>query len=117
MKRLLRPPADAAVFQYTTTPALASGDFVVLGTSLGVAVALNAIAAGGTGPVAIAGQVRVTKVAGQAWAVGDRVYLVAGTQTFNRTAAGNTLAGMAIAAAASGDTVGFIVLKEPTGAA
>lgn len=58
------------------------------------------------------GVFEVAKETGAAWAVGDKVYLIAASTTFNKTATSNTLFGFAAAAAASGDAVGYIVLGD-----
>jgi predicted RecA/RadA family phage recombinase len=47
---------------------------------------------------------------GTAWAIGDKVYLLADGSAFTKTASGNTKAGVAVAAKQAGDTVGRIKL-------
>lgn len=47
---------------------------------------------------------------GAAWAVGDKVYLLADGSAFTKTATANTKAGLAVAAKASGETTGRIKL-------
>lgn len=49
---------------------------------------------------------------GQAWAAGDPVYWDAGNSRFTRTASGNLLAGVAVAAALTGDTAGAVKLIQ-----
>jgi predicted RecA/RadA family phage recombinase len=52
----------------------------------------------------------VTADTGAAWAVGDKIYLLADGTAFTKTATSNTKAGYAVAAKASGATVGRIRL-------
>jgi predicted RecA/RadA family phage recombinase len=47
---------------------------------------------------------------GAAWAVGDKIYLLADGSAFTKTATSNTKAGYAIAAKASGATTGRVRL-------
>ena len=92
-----RQPGD--VLDYTAGADIASGEFVALGDSIGVA--LNDIAGGSTGPVAVEGVFEVAKTAGTAWALGDKLDWDASASAFDKglTAASGDIAGCAIAAA------------------
>ena len=54
----------------------------------------------------------VPKTTGAAWVVGDMLYWDATNSLFTKTASGNTFAGYAYEAAASGDAVGSILLSH-----
>ena len=90
-----------------------SGDLVAVGSIVGVA--LTAAAANADLTVATTGVYRLPKVAADALTVGARVYRVAaagddrGKATV--TAAGNLLAGVAVAAAAANSTSALIRLN------
>ena len=53
----------------------------------------------------------LTKIAGEAWAIGDPVYMKADNSGLTTTALNNFLAGYATATALAGDIVGSAVLK------
>jgi len=99
------------VIDYTNSGSadIVSGRVVVIGTLVGVA--LVDIAVGKTGSVAIEEVYSLPKVTGAIaqgakvyWAAaGDPVGGVAGSGALTTTASGNTLAGIAAIAAASGD--------------
>lgn len=61
-----------------------------------------------------ANKVRVPKATGEAWAFGEKVYYDVANGEFNKSATGNTLAGIAIEAAESADTEGVIHLTPAT---
>lgn len=52
------------------------------------------------------------KAAGEAWAVGDMLYLKADGTSLTKTAAGNTFAGYAYDAAQNADVTGSILLSH-----
>lgn len=84
---------------------------VKIGSIIGVA--LNTAAVGVTGQVAINGVFRdMPKATGQAWAQGDMLYWSAANSNFTTTATANTFAGYAETAAASGDSVGCVLLSH-----
>ncbi|QKV20247.1 DUF2190 family protein [Oricola thermophila] len=87
-----------------------SGQPVAVGSLRGFAAATAA--EGEDVAIVRAGVFTVTKEAGTAWSVGDKVYLKSGGTEFNKTASGNTLFGFATAAAASADTTGEICLGD-----
>lgn len=105
---------DAAIMNFVTAGAVAVGAVVPL--QHGVGIALRAAAGSGeTIPVALEGSFTVPKATGRAWVQGEKLVWDASTSTFDTTAL--TLAtgdltgcGLAMAAAASGDTTGVIKL-------
>lgn len=88
---------------------IASGDVVLIGTRVGVA--LVDIADGESGSVAVAEVFEVPKVAPLAIAAGDFLYWDVADANFNKTATDNTLGGYAFADAASADTTVNIKLN------
>ena len=82
--------------------AIASGAAVLVGTRVGVA--LGNIAANATGSVQICGVFTMPKVSADVITQGALVYLVSASGAMTTTAAGNTLAGVAAAAAGNGAT-------------
>lgn len=98
--------------------AISSGDVVVTGDIVGIA--LTDIASGDTGAIAVEGVYKVTKVAGEAWAVGDKIgYDVSATGfdlTFTGATGDVTNCGVAAVAAGSADVVGYLKLTPGTGA-
>ncbi|MES0027965.1 DUF2190 family protein [Mesorhizobium sp. M0040] len=85
-----------------TIPAAAvtvSGDVVVAGSIVGIAAGAAAI--GDDLDLALGGVYELPKVSALAIAVGDKVYFDAATKLVNKTAAGNTLLGVVVAAAAN----------------
>lgn len=109
-------PGD--ILDYTNGgSAIASGDPVVMGDLVGVA--LVDIASGETGSVQIAGAFTLPKIAGTAWAQGDKLDWDASVGAFGKgitSAAGDvTLCAVAAKAAASGDTAGEVKLTPGVG--
>lgn len=94
----------------TAPGAVASGDFVVVGSLYGVAMGTSAI----NDPVVLSreGVFKLPKLAGTAWVQGDKLYWDAGAANFTKVAAGNKAIGVAFAAAASADTTGQVSLDE-----
>lgn len=94
-------------------------DVVVMADTVGIA--LVDIPGGGEGSVAISGVFEVPKVAGTAWGQGAVVDWDASASAFGigiTPAAGDVSGcGIAAAAAASADTVGYVVLTPGTGTA
>lgn len=71
----------------------------------------EASAAGDIAIVHMRGTWKVPKVAGNAWTQGQAIYWDATARALTGTVSTNVLAGYAEVAAASADTVGYIVLK------
>ena len=90
-----------------------SGAVVVVGTLVGVCLA--AIAANATGSVQICGVFNLPKKAGDTPAQGAAVYWDATNGYITTTASGNTLAGKAFVAAASGDANVAVLLNGTPG--
>lgn len=78
-----------------------------------VGVALNSAAQGATAQVQTVGAFRsLPKVAGTAWAVGDKLYWDNAAKNFTTVSAGNTFAGFAYAAALAADVTGSVLLAN-----
>lgn len=76
-----------------------SGKIVVVGSLVGVAQ--KSVLAGEDLPLLLEGVVEYAKTSALAIAVGDKVYFDATNNVINKTASGNTLAGVALAVAAN----------------
>ncbi len=114
MKTLKQPPHPSQMVEHIALAAIVSGAVVLIAG--GVGIAQDTVAIGKTVAVAIGGQLRATPViAAQAWTLGAKIYWDATPGEFTNISAGNTLAGWAYRARASGDTEGFIVLLAPPG--
>lgn len=87
-----------------------SGQAAKIGASI-IAIALQTVANGIAGEWATRGVWLVEKATGAAWVVGDKLYWDDTAKKFTTTSAGNTLAGVATVAAASGDATGYIRLN------
>lgn len=99
-----------ATLRYANAGAVSAKAFIVVGVA--VVMALNTYAATEEGAyVCCADKLRVPKATGQAWTAGAKVYYDAAAGKFTTTASGNTVAGMIVAPAASGDTEGKIALS------
>lgn len=100
---------EGNVIKVTLTAAQASGQALLIGTLLGVA-----ITAGNTGDTinfAIEEAFTLPKVAATAITQGAALYWDNAAKNLTTTAAGNTLVGTALAAAAAADTTVLIKLK------
>lgn len=110
---------DGCVLDHVAAAAITSGDIVVMGDSVGIA--LEDIANGATGAVQVSGVFSVPKVTGEAWAQGDKIGYDASASGFDKTfttAAGDvSTCGVAAAAAASAAAVGYLLLTPGTGTA
>lgn len=95
---------------YTPGSAVASGDVVVLG-SIGVGVADHDIPANALGAVVVDGLIEFPKATGAITAFA-KVYWDATAKNVTTTATNNTLAGYAVAAAASGDATVRVKLMK-----
>jgi predicted RecA/RadA family phage recombinase len=93
--------------------AIASGDVVLIGGGIGVA--MGAIAATtGTGEVLTEEVVKLAKTTSQAWAQGQRLYWDTGTSKLT-TAQKTTFAGIAAYAAGADATEGYVKLTPVIG--
>lgn len=90
------------VIDYTPGSAVSSGQVLLLGVR--IAVALMAIAANATGAVAVRGIFTIAKLSTDVVAQGAALYWDNTNSRLTTTASGNTLAGFATKAAGSGAT-------------
>ncbi len=96
-------------FDYTPSGAVAAGDVVDFGNVVGIAE--HDIPANTKGAVDIVGIWKVPKKTGETWTQGQELCWDAGTTSFsNDSSYSEAMAGIAAAAAASGDTYGYIKL-------
>lgn len=90
------------VIDYTAGANIASGQVVLMGARIGVA--LKAIANGETGPMQVTGVFNIAKLPTDNMAQGALLYWDNTNSRLTTTASGNTLAGFAAAAAAATTT-------------
>lgn len=90
------------VIDYTAGANIASGQVVLMGARIGVA--LKAIANGETGPVQVTGVFNIAKLSTDNMDQGALLYWDNTNSCLTTTASGNTLAGFAAAAAAASTT-------------
>ena len=90
------------VIDYTAGANIASGQVVLMGARIGVA--LKAIANGETGPVQVTSVFNIAKLSSDNMAQGALLYWDNTNSRLTTTASGNTLAGFAAAAAAASTT-------------
>lgn len=90
------------VIDYTASANIASGQVVLMGARIGVA--LKAIANGETGPMQVTGVFNIAKLSTDNMAQGALLYWDNTNSRLTTTASGNTLAGFAAAAAAATTT-------------
>lgn len=90
------------VIDYTAGANIASGQVVLMGARIGVA--LKAIANGETGPMQVTGVFNIAKLSTDNMAQGALLYWDNTNSRLTTTASGNTLAGFAAAAAAASAT-------------
>lgn len=90
------------VIDYTAGANIASGQVVLMGARIGVA--LKAIANGETGPMQVTGVFNIAKLSTDNMAQGALLYWDNTNSRLTTTASGNTLAGFAAAAAAAATT-------------
>ena len=107
MKTYLGPGERIA---YANSAAVSSGDVVLSGVT--VLVACGAFAANETGSYLLDGAHTLAKATGQTWTVGAQLYWDNTNKNFTTTSSGNTAAGKALAAAASGDTTGKVKINR-----
>ncbi len=90
------------VIDYTAGANIASGQVVLMGVRIGVALA--AIANGATGSVQVSGVFTIAKLSTDVVSQGAALYWDNTNSRLTTTASGNTLAGYATAAAGNGAT-------------
>lgn len=101
--------ADGATIDYTAGGTISSGDLVVAGTLVGVAI--DDMASGDVGVVRIAGVMEVAKETPLVISQGDLLYCNSTGGELDKTATSQTLAGRAYADAASADTTVKVILN------
>ena len=99
---------DGKTLNYTAGANIVSGQFVLIGAIGGVAIA--DIANGATGVVRVKGVFSVPKASG-AVTQGAKLYWDATNSVLTTTASGNTIVGVAAAAAQSGDATVQVLLN------
>lgn len=92
--------STGSVIPYTASSAVSSGQVVLIGTKVGVAIA--DIASGATGSVQMTGEFLVTKLSTDVVAQGVALYWDNTNKRLTTTASGNTYAGYATQAAGNG---------------
>lgn len=95
---------------YTPVADVAAGDVIDLGGFVGIST--EPIAANTLGSLALYGAFDVNKFAGEAWAIGDKIYWDQGTLTASKTV-GYAEATMGVCIdkiAASGDATGRVLI-------
>lgn len=97
------------VMDYTAAGNIASGDVVLIGKRIGVA--LKDIAIGTVGSVQVSGVFELNKLSTDVVAAGDELYWDAGNSRLTLTDTANTLAGYAFAPAGNGVTAVKIKLN------
>lgn len=98
----------AYVVTVTAPSAVSADQGVLVGSLFGVAV--SSAASGEQVEIARVGQFLLAKESGQAWTQGAKIYWDNTNKRCTTTATGNTLVGVAAAAAASADTTGVVIL-------
>lgn len=101
---------EGEAIDYTPGSAVAAGDVVLMG-SVGIGVAQTAIAANVKGSLIVDGVIEHAKASGAISAYA-KVYWDNTNKVLTATSSGNTLAGYAVAAAASGDATVTIKLMK-----
>lgn len=101
---------EGETIDYTPGSAAAAGAVVVMG-SVGIGIVSTALAANEKGSLVVDGVVRHAKAAGAISAYA-KVYWDATNSVFTATSTNNTLAGYAVAAAASGDATVDVKLMK-----
>ena len=101
--------ARGETLEITAGADIPSGAGVLVGATFGVAA--GDIAEGATGIINLSGVYGLSKVSGQAWAQGARIYWEAAENRCTTTASSNTLIGVAYAAAPNPSAVGQVRLN------
>lgn len=97
-----------AILTVTAPAEVASGDGVLIGSLFGVSQI--AAASGAEITIVTQGVIELAKTAAQEWSVGDKIYWNDTTKKATTAASGNTLIGVAVAAAANPSDVGAVKL-------
>jgi predicted RecA/RadA family phage recombinase len=100
---------EGNVVDYVSGSAVTNGQVLIVGTKIGVALA--ALAAAGTVSVQIAGVFNIAKLSTDNITQGANVYWDNTNSRMTLTSAGNTLAGVAYAAAAAATTSVQVLLN------
>ncbi len=103
---------DGDIIQYLAGSNIVSGQPVVIGNRIGIAI--NDIASGASGAVEMTGCYSVTKVSAQAWAAGDEIFWDASASKFTTVGTANTFAGHAMDIAANPTSTGNLRLSPGT---
>jgi predicted RecA/RadA family phage recombinase len=99
--------------KHTATAAYSAGDIVIIGSL--VSYTRQAVASGDTdAELVVVGQGEVTKNAGEAWTIGQKIYWDSGNSEFTSTATGNSFAGIASDVAASAAVLGRVLFNSTT---
>lgn len=107
MKNFIQP---GEIMEFANSgAAIASGDMVVVGDRVGVAV-VDIAATTGSGSVSMEGVYSLPKTTGQAWVQGDKLFLDTSTDKLTNVATANTPAGYAFEAAGTSATTGLCKL-------
>lgn len=101
--------AVGCTIEYTAGATIASGDGVLVGGILGVAV--NSMVSGDVGTLAVEGVYSLPKATG-AISQGAKVYWDNSAKNVTTTSGGNTACGFAWVAAQSGDATAYIKLAH-----
>lgn len=101
--------ADGTTLNWTATTAVDSGDLVIVGTLVGVAI--DDIASGAVGAVQIAGVVECDKEASLAVSQGDKLYCDAISGELDKTETSQTFAGHAFEAEATSTSTVKVILN------
>jgi len=100
---------DGYIVEYAAPYAVTSGQGALIGVRFGVAQAT--LGNGERGNFEHAGVHRLTKATGEAWTEGAALFWDNTNRRVTTTSSGNTRIGTAAAAAASGDTLGNVLLN------
>jgi predicted RecA/RadA family phage recombinase len=103
---------DGGRMQYTPSSAVAAGDVVVVGDTVGVAT--QAIAANTLGSLSTRGLFLLPKASGSTTAIaaGKKVYWSAGSSVITETSSGNKCIGYTHAASVDADTTQLVELAR-----
>lgn len=111
MKNLIQSDADVLTLTNNTGSAISSGDAVVFGNRVGVAV--TDIAAAASGAVSFRGVYQFNKVVGETYAQGDNVYWNATLSKITEVTDAGVYVGKVVAAAAAAGTTANVRLADP----
>lgn len=105
MKNFIKPGEHVTI---TAAAAITGGDFVTVGSLTGVAQ--GTVAVGEDVVLVRRGVFTLPKTSAQAWTVGDPIYWNSSSSVMTTAASGNTLVGVAHAAAANPSSTGEVLL-------